>query len=220
MDLMTLELRNGTKSFGSHQVLKGINFRCIQGQTVAIMGPSGSGKSTLMHVLAGLDEPTTGELFLGSHNVYRMSPREHQLFLQKNIGLLFQQPHLLFELTVIENIMLPALIAGRSVQASQEEAHGLLSAVGLAHKATSNPASLSGGQQQRVALARALINKPSFLIADEPTGNLDEKTGREIIELIIELQKKWHMGVMVSTHDQYVGAAMERIIGLNSGILS
>lgn len=201
-------------------VLNSIDARFDQGKTYALTGVSGTGKSTLIHLLAGLDAPTKGQVLFNGKSLAAMSAAEHDLFLQKEVGLLFQQPYLIKELSVLENVMLAGLIAQADEHELRSHATHLLALVGLASKTHEPPGALSGGQQARIALARALINKPAFLLADEPTGNLDEQTGREIVELMLRLQKEWHMGLIVSTHDAYVAQAMQEQYLLHNGTMS
>ena len=198
-------------------VLRDITVSFSQEKTYGIMGVSGTGKSTLIQLLAGLDAPTAGTISFNDQLLNKMTPQEHEHFLQKNVGLIFQLPYLIKELSVLENSMLPAIIAGASEQEARDNALTLLDQVGLSEKIDARPASLSGGQQARVALARALANRPAFLLADEPTGNLDEKTGKEIISLLLSLQKEWGMGLIISTHDSYVADAMEIRYRLHDG---
>jgi ABC-type lipoprotein export system ATPase subunit len=201
-------------------VLKNISISFAQGSTYAITGTSGSGKSTLLHLLAGIDTPTHGTVAYNSTPISSFSETERSHFLNKTVGLIFQLPYLIQELSVIENVALKGFINNINRAASLEQAHQLLATVGLADKAYAAPATLSGGQQQRVAIARALFNKPAFLLADEPTGNLDEKTGASIIDFINECQQKWHMGLIISTHDQYVAQKMKQAYHLHNGILT
>ncbi len=222
MERSVLSVRGIKKSFGMESdapVLKEITVSFTQGTSYAIMGVSGTGKSTLMHLLAGLDTPTAGTVFFNEQNIFRMSVQEHAYFLRSSVGLLFQLPYLIKELSVCENVMLPALIAGGSEANSLKKAQHLLECVGLTQKADARPGSLSGGQQQRVALARALINEPAFLLADEPTGNLDERTGAEMVDLLLRLQREWQMGLIVSTHDAHVAERMEHRYRLHEGML-
>jgi ABC-type lipoprotein export system ATPase subunit len=200
-------------------VLANISVRFQSGCTYAIEGISGTGKSTLMHILAGLDQPTKGAVFFNEQNLALMTAPEKDYFLQCSVGLLFQQPYLIKELTVLENVMLPALIAQKNVTKAQQEAQLLIEAVGLIDKINAKPGTLSGGQQQRAALARALINKPNFLLADEPTGNLDEHNAKIIVQLMVKLQQLWGMGIVVSTHDVYVSTAMQQRYVLADGQL-
>ena len=200
-------------------VLKDVTASFHQGQSYAIMGVSGTGKSTLMHILAGLDTPSSGQMMYNGVAFDAMSGASFEQFLNKHIGLVFQVPYLIRELSVIENVMMPGMIAGHTRAACHERAYKLLTDVGIAEKAESKPASLSGGQQQRAVLARALFNNPSFLIADEPTGSLDSATGIMIIELLVQLQRTYGMGIIVSTHDTYVAQRMDHRFQLRDGIL-
>lgn len=201
------------------QVLKGVSAQFEQGASYAITGPSGSGKSTLMHLLAGLDAPTKGIVSFNSVDIHTLAPLEKKAFRATSLGLVFQLPYLISEFSVLENVMLKGMIAGHSIETLKEQALVLLDKVQLAHKAESNPLSLSGGEQQRVALARALFNKPAFLLADEPTGNLDVATGKVIVELLLSCQAQWGMGVIVSSHDAYVCERMAHVLHLDNGIL-
>jgi len=201
------------------QVLNGISASFEQGQRYAITGPSGSGKSTFMHILAGLDAPTEGVILFNGTDLNTLSPVGKKELLHQSIGLVFQLPYLINEFSVLENVMLKGLIAGKKGGELYLQAHTLLVDIGLSHKADSNPLSLSGGEQQRIAIARALFNKPAFLLADEPTGNLDVATGKVIVELLLRCQAEWGMGVIVSSHDAYVSERMNTVLHLNHGIL-
>lgn len=200
-------------------VLDNISLSCDQGVSYAITGASGSGKSTLIQLLAGLDLPTHGQVLFNNKNIASLSSAEREEFLNRNIGLVFQRPYLIRELSVQENVMVPGMIAGMGKTDCVSRAQELLEAVGIGDKADRKPASLSGGQQQRLVLARALFNKPAFLLADEPTGNLDLETGKSIIELLLRLQKEYHMGIVVSTHDMYVASTMQETFELHNGKL-
>jgi ABC-type lipoprotein export system ATPase subunit len=200
-------------------VLKGISASFDADQSYAITGISGSGKSTIIHLLAGLDIPTSGKVLFADADINAMSETQKSQFLNKSIGLVFQSPYLIKELTVLENVMLKGLIAGKSEKECLPKAQVLLEQMGLASKMSAYPGQLSGGQQQRVALARALLNKPDFLLADEPTGNLDLETGKVIIDLILQAQAEWHMGVIISSHDAYVAQKMSTIYTLKDGKL-
>lgn len=200
-------------------VLKGVSAQFEQGTTYALTGPSGSGKSTFMHLLAGLDTPDEGTISFNGFEISTMSDEQRRNFLNKTVGLVFQQPYLIRELTVIENVMLKGLIEGLEQPLCHAEALALLGKVGLESKAENYPMALSGGEQQRVAIARALFNRPAFLLADEPTGNLDVATGTMIIDLLLACQAEWNMGIIVSSHDAYVAAKMKHVLHLKDGIL-
>ncbi len=219
-----LHVENLHKTYVSGQqtlnILKGVTVDFKQGSGYAIVGVSGSGKSTLMHLLAGLDKPTSGSVFFNNTDITTLNPAEKDVFLQQSIGLVFQLPYLIKELSVLENIMLRGYIMGLEPEECKTRALELLDAVGIADKALSNPLSLSGGQQQRVALARALFSKPAFLIADEPTGSLDAYTAQGIVQLVLNCQREWGMGVIISTHDAFVAQNMETVYQLNDGTLT
>lgn len=217
-------INNITKKFpqgdGFYEVLKGISTIFEHNKTYALSGASGSGKSTLIHLLAGLDTPTTGTIEVNGSDIKSLTSTEKQKLLNKTFGLVFQQPYLIAELSVLENVMIKGLIAGFNQTTSKTKAKELLEQVGLISKRNSHPATLSGGQQQRVAIARAIFNEPFFLLADEPTGNLDEETGIKIIDLLLECNKQWGMGIIVSSHDAYVTQKMETVLKLHDGELS
>jgi len=222
-DKAKLQAINITKSFlqgsTSIPVLKGVNVTFEQGNSYAITGSSGSGKSTLLHLLASLDTPDQGSILFNELNTQHFTPHQHEHFLNKSIGLLFQAPYLIQELTVLENVMLKGLISGQNKNHAEHHALQLLTIVGLKDKIHEFPAALSGGQQQRVALVRAIFNKPAFLLADEPTAHLDMATGKTIIDLLLEYQTEWSMGLIICSHDHYVSQAMQTILHLNDGKL-
>jgi lipoprotein-releasing system ATP-binding protein len=219
----TLAAQNISKTFTQGNqtitVLKDITCTFEQNKSYAITGISGSGKSTFIHILAGLDTPTTGAVIFNNSSLELFSPTKRKQFLNKSVGLVFQSPHLLKELSVIENIIIPGLINGRSHSDCQIKAIELLTKIELIHKKDSKIGELSGGQQQRVTIARALFNEPAFLIADEPTGNLDLATGTNIIDLLIACQKEWGMGIIISSHDEYVAEKMDEVYQLSEGTL-
>ena len=223
MNKKLLSLANVHKSYvqGNQkiEVLKGVTVTFIAGHSYALTGASGSGKSTLVHLLAGLDTPTSGIISYNERNIYTLRPEQKNIFLSTAIGLVFQYPYLIKELTVLENVMAKGFIAHKDEASVMGEAQVLIEQVGLKDKLHAYPGQLSGGQAQRVAIARALMNRPDFLIADEPTGNLDQETGNKIIDLLMELAKKWNMGLIISSHDAYVTKKMEIMYELKDGQL-
>ncbi len=202
------------------QVLKGAALTIDPMERVAIMGRSGSGKSTLLHVLGGLDRPDSGEVRIGGRSIYALSPRASSQLRARQIGFVFQSYHLLPEMDVVENVMLPAMAVGETNR-TRLRARGLelLALVGLADRATHTPLELSGGEQQRVALARALMNAPGLLLADEPTGNLDRDTGAQILELLFGLVREQQHALVIVTHAPEVAARCDRRLRLDGGLL-
>ncbi len=200
-------------------IFHSISMQFLQNSSYAITGVSGTGKSTLIHLLAGIEIPDAGAVFCNGVNVNQLQASLRTRFLNQTIGLLFQKPYLIAELSVVENVIIPGLIIGKNNRESLEIARDLLVFLGLEGKLQSRPSSLSGGQQQRVALARALFNKPSFLLADEPTGSLDPKTAKEIVSFLQLCQKKWGMGLIISTHDMHLAESMDYIYEIKDGQL-
>ncbi len=211
-----LSMQHVSKSY--HQlgvavdIFDDVSIDFMQGSSYAIMGASGSGKSTAIHLLAGIDTPTCGHIYFDDCNIASFSAEQAALFFHKNISLVFQQAALFAELTVLENVMLKVILAGQVTAASYEHAHALLQEVGLADKVQAYPTMLSGGQQQRVAILRAIFMVPQFLLVDEPTGNLDEQTSDQVIDLLLHYHKKYGMGLIMSTHNQKIADRMESII--------
>lgn len=198
-------------------VLNDINFAINAGEKVAIMGASGSGKSTLLHLLGGLDDPTTGEVVITGQKINTLSQSTLSHLRGKKLGFVYQFHHLLPELTALENVALPAVIAGASVAEANKLANELLKQVELSHRLEHRPAQLSGGERQRVAIARALVNKPLCLLADEPTGNLDSKTAEQIHLLINKLNRELGTSFLIVTHDQRWSSEMHRVLHLVDG---
>ena len=201
----------------SLEVLRGVDLELRRGEFLALQGASGAGKSTLLHLLGGLDTPTRGEIQLAGRNLAALRPRDLARLRRQEVGFIFQAYHLLPELDALENVCLPARMA--RVPAAQAAARGreLLARVGLAARLEHKPYELSGGEQQRVAIARALINQPPLLLADEPTGNLDSRTGGEIIELLCALRNEQQTTLIMATHDPRVAARAPRIVELVDG---
>ncbi len=207
------------KSYGQGnskvEILKSINLEIKEGETVALIGKSGSGKSTLLSLLAGLDRPDSGEVFLQNRNIFELSDRELTYFRAHNMGIVFQQFHLVSTLTAVENIMLPLELTGHKNPYAR--AAELLQAVGLDHRGDHLPAQLSGGESQRVAIARALSISPAILFADEPSGNLDEETGEKVMGLLFEMVKQTKTTLVLVTHDLELARKCQRIIHLEHG---
>lgn len=201
------------------EVLRGIDLTLEPASMVSIRGRSGAGKSTFMHLLATLDTPTSGSILFGKQDVFSFTPTELSRFRNENIGLMFQFHHLLSEFTALENVMMPALIHRESFSAARKRAEELLERVGLSHRGTHKPGELSGGEQQRVAMARALMMKPAILLADEPTGNLDQKTGSGIHKLFWELNQSLKLTVVIVTHDEILARKMNRRLIMQDGLL-
>ena len=203
------------------EVLKGADLSVAKGERVAIVGRSGAGKSTLLHVLGGLDRPESGEVRIDGQSLYAVSQRLRTAVRASKIGFVFQSYHLLPEMDVTENVMLPAMtgVLGVSRQEMRRRALELLDHVGLADRATHMPLELSGGEQQRVALARALINEPALILADEPTGNLDRGTGSQIMELLFGLSRTRELALVMVTHSPETAALCDRVVELANGLL-
>jgi putative ABC transport system ATP-binding protein len=199
--------------------LAGVDFLVEKGEFVAIMGPSGSGKSTLLHMIGGLDQPSGGEVFLAGARLSQMKDKKLTLLRRRNIGFVFQFFNLLPTLSAEENITLPLLIDGKNLKAYQQRINSLLQLTGLSERRGHKPEQLSGGEQQRVALARALITEPAILLADEPTGNLDSKTGTAIMELLRQSCDELDQSIVVVTHDPRAAAYADRVVFLRDGHL-
>ena len=200
-------------------VLKGASFTVDAGERVAIVGRSGTGKSTLLHLLGGLDRPDAGDVSIDGKPLYALSPRERSRLRARRIGFVFQSYHLLPEMDVVENGMLPAMAIGENLVHARSRVLELLARVGLSDRATHTPLELSGGEQQRVALARALMNNPGLLLADEPTGNLDRDTGAQILELLFGLAQQHQHALVVVTHAPEVAVRCHRVLRLENGLL-
>lgn len=205
------------KTFGQLKVLKGIDFRSEGAEVVSIVGASGAGKSTLLQILGSLSAPTAGKVFVDDVDIFALSSDALADFRNRKIGFVFQFHHLLPEFTALENVMIPALIAGTSASVARSEAKRLLSEMGLAERFDHKPSELSGGEQQRVAIARAIINKPAVLFADEPSGNLDSNTKREIHKLFFDLRDRYGLTVIIVTHDKDLAKMSDRMIEMSDG---
>ena len=214
-----LSAKNLTKVFDSVVALQDITVSFAQGISYALMGVSGSGKSTLLSLLAGLDTPTSGLILYNNRSLAVFSSVERQQFLASTLGLVLQKPHLLQELTVLENVMIKGLIQGLSYKQAAERAHELLVQLSISDKAYSMPATLSGGQQQRVALARALFTSPAFLLADEPTAHVDSQTKHAILSFLLAYCATHSVGLIISTHDHEVASALDHVLCITNGQL-
>lgn len=215
---MIIEAKSIVKSFGSLQVLKGIDFGVGKGEVVSIMGASGAGKSTLLQILGTLSTPDSGSLTINGTDVLGLSGKELSAFRNKEIGFVFQFHHLLPEFTALENVMIPAFIAGRSDRDAKAAATEFLTELGLKDRVSHKPSELSGGEQQRVAIARALINKPAILFADEPSGNLDSVTKAELHKLFFDLRDKFGQTIIIVTHDPELAAMCDRSLFMRDGL--
>ena len=199
------------------EVLRGVSLRVASGEFVAIMGPSGAGKSTLLHLLAGLDTPTTGDVVWEGRSVSKFSDAKRSAFRNRTLGIVFQFYHLLPELSALENVMLPGLVSRKRAPALRSRALFCLDQVALSARVHHRPGELSGGEQQRVAIARALVNKPKWLLCDEPTGNLDTKTGEGIVELLTSLRRRDKAGLLLVTHQGSLAKLADRTVALEDG---
>ncbi|MBE0696402.1 MAG: ABC transporter ATP-binding protein [Anaerolineaceae bacterium] len=221
MKLPVLSANNLKKDYllGFHHVraLNSVSFSIERGEFVAIMGPSGSGKSTMLHLLGGLDRPSSGEVTLAGQAISLLSDRQATLVRRRNVGFVFQFFNLLPTLTAEENILLPLIIDGKKLETYQERLENLLILIGLSDRRWHKPDQLSGGEQQRVALARALITEPAVLLADEPTGNLDSKTGAAMMELLRMSCKDLNQAIIMVTHDPRAASFADRIVFLRDG---
>ena len=205
------------KKYGSVQVLNGVSVKIQQGEVVSIVGASGAGKSTLLHILGTLDSPDSGSVTLGGMNISQTSPKEISKIRNEKIGFVFQFHNLMAELTALENICLPAYIAQKPKQEAEQKAMELLEILNLGHRASHLPSQMSGGEMQRVAVARALINSPSMVFADEPSGNLDSKNANELHDLFFSLRNKFGFGIVIVTHNTELTRSSDRVLELKDG---
>ncbi len=214
-----LEVKNLSKTYGKGDTmvnaLDNVSFSVEQGEFVAIIGPSGSGKSTMLHILGGVDTPTSGSVIINNTDISTLDETALAIFRRRQIGLIYQFYNLIPILTVEENLTLPLLLDGR--KPDKKQVNNLIDKLGLSHRLTHLPNQLSGGQQQRVSIGRALVNNPALLLADEPTGNLDSENSREIISLLRHFNKEFKQTVIIITHDEKIALSADRIISIEDG---
>lgn len=211
---VTKSYHDGTSNV---QVLQEMDLAVQRGESIAITGPSGSGKSTLLHLLGGLDRPDSGEIQLLGKNWHHLSEKKACKLRNQHLGFIYQFHHLLPEFTALENVSLPLVLAGHSIEHAHSRAEEILRQVGLAHRMTHRPAQLSGGERQRVAIARALVNGPDCVLADEPTGNLDQATAAKVFDLMVDLNQSLGTAFVMVTHDQRLAERMDRVLELKEG---
>lgn len=216
-----LKVENLTKSYGKGEAkvdaIKNINLSINKGEFVAIIGPSGSGKSTLLHLLGGIDKPTSGKVYINDVDIYTLKEKDLSIFRRRNVGLIYQFYNLIPVLSVKENILLPAELDNRKID--KDYLDDLLKTLGLKERANHLPNELSGGQQQRTSIGRALINRPSIVLADEPTGNLDSKNSKEVLELLKLSVRKYNQTLIMITHDPSIALQADRVITIEDGTI-
>ena len=214
-----IEVKNIRKSFGDLEVLKGVNLSVEKGEIVAIVGKSGAGKTTLLQIIGTLDRPTSGQVLIDGQDVFAMNDKQLAAFRNKNIGFIFQFHQLLPEFTALENVMIPAMIAGEKHSLMEQRAKSLLCELGLADRLDHKPKELSGGEKQRVAAARAMMMSPDIILADEPSGSLDESNKKELHRLLREMREKFNQTILIVTHDKESAAISDRVLEIVDGVI-
>ena len=214
-----IEVKNIWKSFGTLEVLKGVNLEVKKGEIVAIIGKSGAGKTTLLQIIGTLDRPTKGEVLIDGTDVFAMKDKDLAAFRNKHIGFIFQFHQLLPEFTALENVCIPAMIAREKESAYKARAEKLLTDLGLGDRMNHKPNALSGGEKQRVAAARALMMSPDIILADGPTGSLDSQNKKELSQLLLQLRKQYGQTILLVTHDKELAGIADRIIEIKDGII-
>lgn len=215
-----LKAKGIKKSYGKLQILKGVDLEVSKGEIITIVGPSGAGKSTLLHIIGTLDKPDQGEVEINGVAIRSLSPQKLSAFRNEQIGFIFQFHHLLPEFSALENICIPAFIAGRGKREAGFKAAELLELLGLSHRINHKPAELSGGEQQRVAVARALINNPSIILADEPSGNLDSNNAESLHRLFVDLRDRLNQTLIIVTHNESLANMANRKVEMKDGLIS
>lgn len=216
---MILEATGIRKKYGELEVLKGVSLQVNKGEIVSLVGPSGAGKSTLLHIMGTLDKPDQGKVTIEGLEIFKQNENALSAFRNKSIGFIFQFHHLLPEFTAVENICIPAFIAGKGKAESEKRAKELLAMLHLSHRAGHKPSELSGGEQQRVAVARALINTPALIMADEPSGNLDTNNARDLHKLFFELRDKLNQTFIIVTHNEELADMADRKVQMKDGLI-
>ena len=215
-----IEVKNVSKSFGDLNVLQSVNLTVQQREIVSIVGKSGAGKTTLLQIIGTLDRPTSGAVLIDGEDLFQLSDKQLAQFRNRHIGFIFQFHQLLPEFTALENVMMPGLIAGEDKNEVKARAEQLLTALGLKERMTHKPAQLSGGEKQRVAAARAMMMKPSIILADEPSGSLDESNKKELHQLLLRMRKEFGQTILIVTHDKELAQISDRVVELKDGKLN